>query len=117
LSCDTLVNTSGHTGYELVPRAVSGHWLLKWFNTVTHHDDHHTNTRVNFGVFFNLWDRWMGTFQGEDSRERSIAVGKPSERAADVDRIRPQKPPDAQKRSPYPTDTVGLCVHRGADRS
>jgi Delta7-sterol 5-desaturase len=78
LSYDTLVNTAGHTGYEIVPQAASRHWLLKWFNTVTHHDDHHTNTRVNFGVFFNLWDRWMGTFQGEQSRERSIAVGKPS---------------------------------------
>lgn len=86
LSYDTLVNTAGHTGYEIVPRAASRHWLLKWFNTVTHHDDHHTNTRVNFGVFLNLWDRWMGTFQDEDSRERSIAVGRPSERTAEVRR-------------------------------
>jgi len=77
---DTLVNTAGHTGYEMVPRAVSRHTFFKLFNTVTHHDDHHTNTRVNFGVFFNVWDRCMGTFQGEDSRERSIAVGRPSER-------------------------------------
>jgi sterol desaturase/sphingolipid hydroxylase (fatty acid hydroxylase superfamily) len=84
LSYDTLINTAGHTGYELVPRAIA-HWpFFRLFNTVTHHDDHHTNTRVNFGAFFNVWDRWMGTFQGEDSRERSIAVGRPSERTANV---------------------------------
>ena len=59
---DTLVNTSGHTGYEVVPPVVSRNWFFKYFNTVTHHDAHHTNVRVNYGAFFNLWDRWMGTF-------------------------------------------------------
>ncbi len=62
LSFDTLVNTAGHTGYEIIPQALSRLPLLRTFNTVTHHDAHHTNTRVNFGVFFNIWDRWMGTF-------------------------------------------------------
>jgi sterol desaturase/sphingolipid hydroxylase (fatty acid hydroxylase superfamily) len=60
---DTLVNTAGHTGYEVVPKPVSQNWFFKFFNTVTHHDAHHTNVRVNYGAFFNLWDRWMGTFQ------------------------------------------------------
>ncbi|HEY2415429.1 MAG TPA: sterol desaturase family protein [Pirellulaceae bacterium] len=63
LSYDTLVNTAGHTGYEMVPKPVSQHWFFKYFNTVTHHDSHHTNTRVNYGSFLNLWDRWMGTFE------------------------------------------------------
>lgn len=63
---DTEVNTAGHTGYEVVPRAVSQHWLYRGFNTVRHHDSHHTNTRVNFGSFFNVWDRWMGTFQEDE---------------------------------------------------
>jgi sterol desaturase/sphingolipid hydroxylase (fatty acid hydroxylase superfamily) len=65
LSYDTLVNTAGHTGYEVVPKPVSQNRFLKYFNTVTHHDAHHTNTRVNYGSFFNLWDRWMGTFEDE----------------------------------------------------
>jgi sterol desaturase/sphingolipid hydroxylase (fatty acid hydroxylase superfamily) len=59
---DTIINTSGHTGYEMVPKSVSRNWLYTGFNTVTHHDTHHTNMRVNFGAFFNIWDRWMGTF-------------------------------------------------------
>jgi Delta7-sterol 5-desaturase len=68
---DTLVNTAGHTGYEIVPKAISSRWPFKPFNTVTHHDAHHTNTRVNFGLFFNIWDRWMGTFSDASvARER-----------------------------------------------
>jgi len=66
---DTEVHTAGHTGYEVVPPAVSRHWLYRGFNTVHHHDAHHTNTRVNYGSFFNVWDRWMGTYQG--AREAS----------------------------------------------
>jgi Delta7-sterol 5-desaturase len=63
LSFDSLVNLAGHTGHELVPARMGKHWLFQGWNTVTHHDNHHTNMRVNFGVFFNVWDRWMGTYQ------------------------------------------------------
>jgi lathosterol oxidase len=65
LSYDTLVNTAGHTGFEIVPKSVSQNWFFKYFNTVTHHDAHHTNVRVNYGSFFNFWDRWMGTFEDD----------------------------------------------------
>ena len=64
---DTLINTAGHTGYEMVPQAVSRNWFYTGFNTVTHHDTHHTNMKVNFGAFFNIWDRWMGTFLDEQT--------------------------------------------------
>jgi sterol desaturase/sphingolipid hydroxylase (fatty acid hydroxylase superfamily) len=46
----------------MVPKPVSNCWLYSGFNTVTHHDTHHTNIKLNFGAFFNIWDRWMGTF-------------------------------------------------------
>jgi Delta7-sterol 5-desaturase len=61
LCWDTMMNTAGHTGFEVVPQRVANHWLFHFFNTVTHHDNHHTNMRVNFGSFFNVWDRLMGT--------------------------------------------------------
>jgi len=63
LWADTQMNTAGHTGFEIVPRFISDHPLYRGFNTVTHHDGHHTNMGRNFGSFFNVWDRWMGTFQ------------------------------------------------------
>lgn len=62
LSYDTAVNVGGHTGFEIIPKWVSNAPFFKWFNTVQHHDSHHTNVRVNYGSFLNVWDRWMGTF-------------------------------------------------------
>jgi sterol desaturase/sphingolipid hydroxylase (fatty acid hydroxylase superfamily) len=73
---DSEVNTAGHTGYEVVPQWLSKHWIYRGFNTVRHHDAHHTNTRVNYGSFFNVWDRWMGTFhdaQPEEAAETATA--------------------------------------------
>jgi Delta7-sterol 5-desaturase len=62
LAYDTEVNTAGHTGYEVLPSWIASHWLYRGLNTVRHHDAHHTDFAVNFGSFFNVWDRWMGTF-------------------------------------------------------
>ena len=63
LSYDSMINIAGHTGHEMIPSWMSHHWLFKGFNNVTHHDNHHTNMRYNYGAFFNVWDRWMGTFK------------------------------------------------------
>lgn len=62
LAVDTEVNTAGHCGYEMVPRFISSSPLFSGFSTVTHHDRHHTNMSKNYGSFFNVWDRVMGTF-------------------------------------------------------
>jgi ABC-type phosphate/phosphonate transport system substrate-binding protein len=54
-------NVLGHCGYELFPpwflRTPAG-WVL---NSVTHHALHHEKFRANFGLYFNVWDRLMGT--------------------------------------------------------
>lgn len=54
-------NALGHCGYEVFPR----HWanlpILGWLTTVTHHDMHHERGTGNYGLYFTLWDRWMGT--------------------------------------------------------
>ena len=52
-AADTIVNTAGHTGYELMPRSISQNVCFRGLNTVTHHDTHHTNFGKNFGAFFN----------------------------------------------------------------
>jgi lathosterol oxidase len=62
LAYDTQVNTAGHCGFEVVPRWIAESRWYRAFNTVTHHDAHHTNFGKNFGLFFNYWDRLMGTF-------------------------------------------------------
>jgi Delta7-sterol 5-desaturase len=54
-------NVLGHCGHELFPswfmRSRLG-WLI---NTATHHAMHHESNRVNFGLYFNWWDRLLGT--------------------------------------------------------
>jgi sterol desaturase/sphingolipid hydroxylase (fatty acid hydroxylase superfamily) len=54
-------NVMGHCGHEIWPswflRSPLG-WLL---NTPTHHALHHERAGANFGLYFNLWDRLLGT--------------------------------------------------------
>ena len=71
LSYDSMINIAGHTGYEMIPGWMSRHWMYKRFNNVTHHDNHHTNMRYNYGAFFNVWDRWMGTFKDNETSHQS----------------------------------------------
>jgi lathosterol oxidase len=56
-----LLNVAGHLGYELFPKGFASHRLLKWHNTSTHHNMHHRLVKCNYGLYFNFWDRVMGT--------------------------------------------------------
>jgi len=51
----------GHLGYELYPPSMSRHWLGRWINTATAHNAHHAKGRHNYGYYFLIWDRLMGT--------------------------------------------------------
>lgn len=54
-------NVLGHTGYEYHPRWLMDSWLGKLLNTPTNHVQHHEKLRGNYGLYFNVWDRLMGT--------------------------------------------------------
>lgn len=54
-------NVIGHCGVEIYPRGWVDNPLTGWWNTVTHHDLHHSAGTYNFGLYFTWWDRWMGT--------------------------------------------------------
>jgi Delta7-sterol 5-desaturase len=61
LTLQLAINVLGHLGFELYPRGFLRSplgWLL---NTTTHHHQHHQKTNWNFGLYFNVWDRLMGT--------------------------------------------------------
>jgi len=55
------LNVLGHTGYEYHPRWLMDSWLGKFLNTPTNHVQHHEKLRGNYGLYFNVWDRLMGT--------------------------------------------------------
>lgn len=57
----TIMNVIGHLGYEIYPKGFTRHWLLGLNNTSTHHNMHHKYSRCNYGLYFNWWDRIMGT--------------------------------------------------------
>jgi sterol desaturase/sphingolipid hydroxylase (fatty acid hydroxylase superfamily) len=54
-------NVLGHTGYEFWPRWLMKSWLGWLMNTPTNHAMHHESFRGNYGLYFNVWDRLMGT--------------------------------------------------------
>lgn len=56
-----LFNILGHTGYELHPRWYMKTPLRYLLNTPTNHIMHHETLRGNYGLYFNVWDRLMGT--------------------------------------------------------
>lgn len=54
-------NVLGHCGHEIWPRWFMNSWLGIVLNTPTHHAMHHETFRANYGLYFNFWDRLMGT--------------------------------------------------------
>ena len=65
-----LRNVMGHCGVELMPKGFADHWFWGLFATTTHHDLHHNGSfNHNFGLYFTVWDRLMGT---EHPRYRDI---------------------------------------------
>lgn len=54
-------NVIGHTGYEFWPPWLMQSWLGKVLNTPTNHIMHHEHFHGNYGLYFNVWDRLMGT--------------------------------------------------------
>lgn len=54
-------NVVGHAGYEIHPRWLMDSPLRYLLNTPTNHIMHHEKMRGNYGLYFNIWDRLMGT--------------------------------------------------------
>ncbi len=57
----TVMNVLGHCGFEILPRGFTRHPLSRWHNTAVHHDMHHHHIHCNYGLYYNLWDRLVGT--------------------------------------------------------
>jgi sterol desaturase/sphingolipid hydroxylase (fatty acid hydroxylase superfamily) len=57
----TFMNVMGHLGFEILPASFLRNRVLRWHNTSVHHNMHHRYTHFNYGLYFNIWDRLMGT--------------------------------------------------------
>lgn len=70
-------NVAGHTGYEFHPPWLMDSWLGKFLNTPTNHAMHHESMRGNYGLYFNVWDRLMGTNHANyETRFREVTAQK-----------------------------------------
>jgi Delta7-sterol 5-desaturase len=58
-----LYNVYGHLGFELYPKGFNKHWVGKWINTSVSHNQHHQYFKGNYGLYFTIWDRLMGTLR------------------------------------------------------
>lgn len=66
-------NVAGHSGYEFHPRALMDSWLKRILNTPTNHVQHHEKMAGNYGLYFNIWDRLMGTNHADyEARFRQV---------------------------------------------
>jgi Delta7-sterol 5-desaturase len=56
-----VLNAFGHLSFELFPRGFTKSKWVFWHNTTTHHNMHHRYFNSNYTLYFNIWDRIMGT--------------------------------------------------------
>lgn len=56
-----MINVYGHLGYELMPKGFRKNVLFQVLNTSVHHNLHHSKFKGNYGLYFRVWDRIMGT--------------------------------------------------------
>ncbi|MBC7922169.1 MAG: sterol desaturase family protein [Ferruginibacter sp.] len=70
------MNVLGHLGYELYPAGMLQHSVAKWLNTSTHHNMHHQHVGGNYGLYFNFWDKLVGTnFENYEKKFAENATG------------------------------------------
>jgi Delta7-sterol 5-desaturase len=74
-------NVLGHCGYEIFPRRFLRSHAGMLLNSVTHHAQHHEKFRGNFSLYFNVWDRLMGTNHADYQQRFEQATGTPLEHA------------------------------------
>ena len=58
-----IYNVYGHLGYELYPKNFHKNRFGRWINTGTAHNLHHKHFTGNYGLYFLIWDRLMGTLR------------------------------------------------------
>ncbi len=56
-----IINVYGHLGYETAPKWFRHTWLFEILNTSVHHNLHHSKFKGNYGLYFRVWDRLLGT--------------------------------------------------------
>ena len=79
-----VLNVGGHTGYEFFRSGFTQRIHTLWSNTATHHIIHHKHVNCNYSLYFNIWDRIMGTNHERYHEEFEAGVARRKEMAEKV---------------------------------
>jgi sterol desaturase/sphingolipid hydroxylase (fatty acid hydroxylase superfamily) len=77
MSCQMFFNVLGHTGFEVFPQRFMHSPFRFVLNTPTNHAMHHQTMGGNYGLYFNFWDRLMGTNHATYERRFDEVTGRP----------------------------------------
>jgi lathosterol oxidase len=83
-------NVIGHAGFEIYPRWFLDSWMGKFFNTPTNHSMHHEFFTGNYGLYFNFWDRLMGTNHKDYEKRFREVTSAPAPAGAPVTNSPPE---------------------------
>jgi sterol desaturase/sphingolipid hydroxylase (fatty acid hydroxylase superfamily) len=61
LTIMTLTSVINHLDVEIYPKNTLKHPFGKLWIGASHHSLHHQKFTCNYGLYFRVWDRWMGT--------------------------------------------------------
>ena len=71
-------NVYGHLGFELYPKGFHKTWIGRFVNTSVAHNLHHHKFHGNYGLYFLIWDRLMGTIREDyDEKYEETTSGQP----------------------------------------
>lgn len=80
-------NVLGHCGYEIFTPQFFRCGLGVFLNSPTHHALHHEKFRANFGLYFNVWDRLMGTNHPDYEHRFALATTAPSSTSSQAEEV------------------------------
>ncbi|CAF1097972.1 unnamed protein product [Adineta ricciae] len=61
---------NAHSGYDF-PYISTQYWFPSIMSGALGHDFHHQHGKWNYGSFFNVWDRLMGTYRSSTNNKRN----------------------------------------------
>lgn len=68
LALTQLIVTSGHCGYDLLPKGIWHSKYFGWLTTSTHHNHHHLYVENNYALLSKFWDKVFNTLNPETEK-------------------------------------------------
>lgn len=70
----TVINALGHIGYEVIPEGWRTNPVLRHVSRAAAHNAHHALVHGNYGLYFTIWDRLLGSSQTEWATDEQKSV-------------------------------------------